>query len=97
MNQGKERDKNIEASEIEEIVSDLIGIRDVASLLQLNPATVLKMVLSGELTGIKMGKQYKFSRTYLLKYLKEGLGLENGKEHLSHKTNKDDDGKNGDY
>ncbi|MCD8149126.1 MAG: helix-turn-helix domain-containing protein [Clostridiales bacterium] len=48
---------------------DVLKPKDVMVILGIGKNTVYKMLKSGELKSIKVGKQYRIPKKYLLQYL----------------------------
>jgi excisionase family DNA binding protein len=47
----------------------VLTVDDAAALLQVDAAAVLAMAQAGELPGRRVGEQWRFSRTALLRWL----------------------------
>jgi excisionase family DNA binding protein len=50
-------------------VSELLTVRELAGYLKLNPATIMRKAARGELPAIKIGRQFRFDREKIDKWL----------------------------
>ena len=50
---------------------EILTIREVADLLKLHPKTVNKLANSGKLPGYRIGRQWRFRKSELLKALEK--------------------------
>ena len=50
---------------------EILTIREVAELLKLHPKTVNKLANSGRLPGYKIGRQWRFRKSEVLKLLEQ--------------------------
>jgi excisionase family DNA binding protein len=51
---------------------EILTIREVANLLKLHPKTVNKLANSGRLPGHRIGRQWRFRKSEVLKLLEKG-------------------------
>ena len=50
---------------------EILTIREVADLLKLHPKTVNKLANSGKLPGYRIGRQWRFRKSELLRVLEK--------------------------
>ena len=50
---------------------EILTIREVADLLKLHPKTVNKLVISGKLPAYRIGRQWRFRKSEVLKTLEK--------------------------
>ena len=50
---------------------EILTIREVADLLKLHPKTVNKLANSGKLPGYRIGRQWRFRKSEVLKLLEK--------------------------
>jgi excisionase family DNA binding protein len=50
---------------------EILTIREVADLLKLHPKTVNKFVISGKLPAYRIGRQWRFRKSEVLKALEK--------------------------
>jgi excisionase family DNA binding protein len=50
---------------------EILTIREVADLLKLHPKTVNKLVISGKLPAHRIGRQWRFRKSEVLKALEK--------------------------
>ena len=50
---------------------EILTIREVAGLLKLHPKTVNKLANSGKLPGYRIGRQWRFRKSEVLKLLEK--------------------------
>ncbi len=53
------------------MMDEILTIREVADLLKLHPKTVNKLANSGKLPGYRIGRQWRFRKSELLKALEK--------------------------
>jgi excisionase family DNA binding protein len=51
---------------------EILTIREVADLLKLHPKTVNKFVLAGKLPAYRIGRQWRFRKSEVLRALEKG-------------------------
>jgi excisionase family DNA binding protein len=51
---------------------EILTVREVADLLKLHPKTVNKFAISGRLPGSRIGRQWRFRKSEVLKLLEKG-------------------------
>jgi excisionase family DNA binding protein len=51
---------------------EILTVREVADLLKLHPKTVNKFAISGRLPGYRIGRQWRFRKSEVLKLLEKG-------------------------
>jgi excisionase family DNA binding protein len=51
---------------------EILTVREVADLLKLHPKTVNKFAISGRLPGYRIGRQWRFRKSEVLKLFREG-------------------------
>lgn len=51
---------------------EILTVREVADLLKLHPKTVNKLAISGKLPGYRIGRQWRFRKSEVLKLLEKG-------------------------
>jgi excisionase family DNA binding protein len=53
-------------------VDALLTVDEVAQYLRLEPGTIRAMARRGELPAVKVGRMWRFKKSSLIEYLKEG-------------------------
>ncbi len=56
--------------------SDVLTLDEVATYLRISKSSLYKIVQRGEIPGQKIGKHWRFHRTSLEQWLKEGFKIE---------------------
>jgi len=50
---------------------EILTVREVAELIKLHPKTVNKLVISGKLPAYRIGRQWRFRKSEVLKLLEK--------------------------
>lgn len=54
-------------------MSELLTVKETALLLKTSRVQVRRMIQSGDLAAVKVGREYRIPSAYLLEYVKQNL------------------------
>lgn len=64
------------------MTAEVLGIEDVARLLQVNEWTIYRLVKAGKIPAFKVGKQWRFKRDTLDRWMERQTNLEQSFDKL---------------